>query len=44
MTDVTVAFSADELESLDAVALAEHDGDREAAVRALLDEWLEARV
>jgi hypothetical protein len=43
MTQVTVAFSAEELDALDAWALAEHDGDREAAVTALLDEWLEDR-
>lgn len=41
MKPVTVAFSADELESLDAWALGEHGGDREAAVRSLLDEWLD---
>lgn len=43
MTTVTVTFSADDLDSLDAWALAEHGGDREEAVRALLDEWLEER-
>jgi len=40
MTQVTVSFSTDELDSLDAWALAAHGGDREAAVEALLDEWL----
>lgn len=43
MSKVTVAFSVDELDSLDAWALAEHDGDRAAAVRTLLDEWLDRR-
>lgn len=43
MTQVTVGFSADELDALDAWALAEHDGDREAAMAALLEEWLEGR-
>lgn len=43
MPNVTVGFSADELDSLDAWALAEHGGDREAAVEALLDEWLDER-
>lgn len=41
MPNVTVGLSADELDSLDAWALAEHEGDREAAVEALLEEWLE---
>lgn len=44
MTQVTVTFSADELDSLDAWALAEHDGDRDAAAQALLDEWLEEQA
>jgi hypothetical protein len=43
MPEVSVAFSEDELESLVAWALAEHGGDREAAMRALLAEWLEQR-
>ena len=41
MPKVTVRLSADELDSLDAWALAEHGGDREAAMEALLDEWLD---
>ena len=44
MSKVTVALSADELDSLDAWALAEHGGDRDAAMEALLDEWLEERA
>lgn len=43
MPKVTVALSGDELDSLDAWALAEHSGDREAAMEALLDEWLTER-
>ena len=43
MEQVTVALTDEELDSLDAWALAEHDGDREEALEALLDEWLEAR-
>lgn len=43
MKQVTVALTEDELDALDAWALAAHDGDREAAVEALLDEWLEDR-
>lgn len=41
MTPVTVTLADDELETLDAWALGEHGGDREAAVRALLSEWLD---
>ncbi|MDZ7702057.1 MAG: hypothetical protein U5J98_08335 [Halobacteriales archaeon] len=41
MPKVTVALSADELDTLDAWALAEHGGDREAAMEALLDEWID---
>ena len=44
MPKVTVALSADELDSLDAWALAEHGGDRDDAMAALLDEWLEERA
>ncbi len=44
MPNVTVALSADELDSLDAWALAEHGGDRDAAMEALLDEWLDERA
>ncbi len=44
MTPVTVALSADELESLDAWALGEHGGDREAAVQSLLEEWLDEQA
>ena len=40
MEQVTLALDEDELDSLDAWALAEHGGDREEAVVALLDEWL----
>lgn len=43
MTQVTVEFSADELDAIEAWALAEHDGDREAAIEALLDDWLADR-
>lgn len=38
-----MALTDDELEALEAWALAEHDGDRDDAVEALLDEWLESR-
>lgn len=41
---VTVTFSADDLDTLDAWALVEHGGDREAAVQELLGEWLDTRA
>ena len=37
---VTVAFTDDEAEALAAIAEAEFDGDQDAAVRAVLKEWL----
>lgn len=43
MPTVTVAFAADELETLDVWALLAHGGDREAAVEALVSEWLDNR-
>jgi hypothetical protein len=43
MPKVTVTLSDDELDSLDAWALAEHGGDREAAMQALLDKWIDQR-
>ena len=40
---VTVAFTDDEAEALAAIAEAEFDGDRDAAVRSVLEEWLGER-
>lgn len=40
---VTVAFTDEEAEALAAIAEAEFDGDQDAAVRAVLDEWLGER-
>ena len=40
---VTVAFTDDEAEALAALADAEFDGDRDAALEALLDAWLEGQ-
>ena len=38
---VTVAFTDDEAEALEALAAGEFDGDRDAAMEALLASWLE---
>ena len=38
---VTVAFTDDEAEALTRLAEAEFDGDRDAAVRSMLDRWLD---
>jgi len=38
---VTVAFTDEEAAALAAVAEAEFGGDRDAAMRAVLDEWLD---
>ena len=38
---VTVAFTDAEAEALRRVAEAEFDGDRDAAVRSMLDAWLD---
>ena len=43
MPRVTVRFSDDEITAIDRRARAYHDGDREAVVGELLDQWLEAR-
>lgn len=40
---VTVAFTDAEAEAIERVAEAEFDGDRDAAVRSMLDAWLEER-
>lgn len=40
---VTVAFTDAEAEALAAFADAEFDGDRDAALRSVLDEWLGER-
>ena len=40
---VTVAFTDDEAEALAALADEEFDGDRDAAIRSVLDEWLGER-
>lgn len=40
---VTVAFTDAEAEALSAIAEAEFDGDRDEAVRAVLEEWLGER-
>lgn len=41
MPSVTLELPRDELERLDVWAMWTEGGDREAAVQALLDEWLE---
>lgn len=41
MQRVTIEFHDETVESLDRVAAMEYGGDREAAARALLDEWLD---
>lgn len=41
MEQIGVTFTDDTLEALDRYAMERHDGDRDAAVTALLDGWLE---
>lgn len=43
MQDVEVAFEPETLSELDELALVRYDGDRDEAVRELLDEWLAER-
>jgi hypothetical protein len=40
---VTVAFDEETLEAIDEKAFRDHQDNREAAVRDLLDEWLKNR-
>ncbi len=40
MDEVSVEFDESTIELLDRYAAAEHDGDKPAAVRELLEEWL----
>lgn len=44
MESVTVAFEAEELDELDDIAFKHHRDNREAAIRDLLDRWLEERA
>lgn len=41
MTTVTVEFDEAVLEEVDELAFQDHRGHREAAVRELLDQWLQ---
>lgn len=41
MEQIGVTFDDDTLERLDSYALDRHDGDRDAAVRTLLDGWID---
>lgn len=43
MQSVTVTLCDETLDSLDALARREHDGDRDAAAQALLAEWIKRR-
>lgn len=41
MNTITIELEDETLESLDEIAYADHRGNREAAIRALLDTWLQ---
>jgi metal-responsive CopG/Arc/MetJ family transcriptional regulator len=43
MDEVTIELSESELEEIDDIAFTDHRGNREAAIRDLLDEWLKSR-
>lgn len=43
MPEVTVELSEAELEAIEERAFDDHRGNREAAIRTLLTEWLESR-
>ncbi|MDY6817063.1 MAG: ribbon-helix-helix protein, CopG family [Halobacteriales archaeon] len=43
MERVTIMFEEETKESLERLANRDHNGDRDAAVRELMDEWLEQR-
>ena len=38
--DVTVGFDSEILDAIDEKAFVEHRGNRDAAIRDLLDEWI----
>ncbi|PSP55456.1 ribbon-helix-helix protein, CopG family [Halobacteriales archaeon QS_1_67_19] len=43
MEEVTLELSEAELAEIDEIAFADHQDNREAAIRELLDEWLKER-
>jgi metal-responsive CopG/Arc/MetJ family transcriptional regulator len=43
MDEVTIELSEAELEAVDEIAFEDHRGNREAAIRELLDEWIKSR-
>jgi Arc/MetJ-type ribon-helix-helix transcriptional regulator len=43
MDEVTLELTEEELEEIDDLAFHDHRGNREAAIRELLDEWLKSR-
>jgi len=44
MTEVTVEFDEEALERIDGKAFRDHRGNRETAVRELLDHWLKEQA
>ena len=43
MDEITIELDEEELEEIDRQAFRDHRGNREAAIRSLLDEWLKQR-
>ena len=42
MDEVTIELSESELEEIDDMAFKQHRGNREAAIRELLDQWIKS--
>ena len=43
LDEVTIELEESELEEIDAIAFTDHRGNRQAAIRELLDEWIKQR-
>lgn len=43
MDEVSIELTSEELEQIDELAFKEHRGNRDAAIRELLDHWIKDR-